>query len=44
MTIAESELQLWCGILELVICKLDEMNLISEKNYETAEASSFNRF
>jgi len=30
--IAESELQLWCGILDLVIGKLDEMSLISEKS------------
>ena len=29
--IAESELQHERGILELVICKLDEMNLVSEQ-------------
>ena len=28
--IAESELQLWCGILKLDFGKLDEMTLISE--------------
>lgn len=32
--IAESELQLWCGILDLVIGKLDEMSLISEKIWQ----------
>jgi hypothetical protein len=38
--IAESELQLWRGIHELVICKLDEMTLIGEKNHEEPKLNS----